>query len=91
MFTFEMISLQYFANISVQISPSNKNWIFSKSTQNGLLKNAQDGISTPIGSREIQNTKVYTVLWNTLYIAFVKLKQTISRQDYISFVSWVAG
>ena len=29
------------------------NWIFSKSTQKGLLKNVQDGISTPLGSQEI--------------------------------------
>ena len=42
-------------------------WIFSESTQNGLLKNVQDEISTPLGSREIQKTKVYTVLVDTLY------------------------
>ena len=52
-----------------------KNWIFSKSTQNGLLKNVQDGISMPIGSREIQKTKVDTVLWDTQY------HQTILRND----------
>ena len=42
--------------------------IFLKSTQNGLLKNVKDGISRPLGSREIQKkTKVDTVLWDTLY------------------------
>ena len=33
-----------------------KNWIFQKSTQNGLLKNVQYGISRPLGSREIKKT-----------------------------------
>ena len=41
-----------------------KNWIISKSTQNGPLKNVQDGISRPLGSRE--KKKVYTVLPDTL-------------------------
>jgi hypothetical protein len=43
-----------------------KNWIFLKSTQKGLLKNVQDGFSKPLGSREIQETKVATVLRDTL-------------------------
>ena len=50
-----------------------KNWIFSKSTRNGLLKNVQDGISMPIGSREIQITKVDTVLWDTLYFVICNI------------------
>ena len=41
--------------------------MFLKSTQKGLLKNVQDGISKPLGSREILKTKVETVLWDTLY------------------------
>ena len=45
-----------------------KNWIFLKSTQNWLLKDVQYGISRPLGSREIQQTKVATVLRDTLYI-----------------------
>ena len=40
-----------------------------KSTQIGLLKNVQDGISRPLGSREIQETKVATVLRDTLYFS----------------------
>ena len=44
-----------------------KSWIFSKSTQKGLLKNVQDGISRPLGSLEIQKTKVETDLLDTLY------------------------
>ena len=39
-----------------------------KSTQIGLLKNVQDGISRPLGSQEIQETKVATVSRDTLYI-----------------------
>ena len=44
-------------------------WTFSNSTWKGQLKNVQDEISRPLGSREIQKTKVETVLWDTLYIA----------------------
>ena len=53
-----------------------------KSTQIGLLKNVQDGISSPIGSREIQETKVATVLRDTLYIPkqIVKTPTTTSMQ-----------
>ena len=42
------------------------NWIFLKSTQKGLLKNVQDGVSRPLGSREIQQTKAETVLVDNL-------------------------
>ena len=41
-------------------------WISLESTQKGLLKNVKDGISRPLGSREIQKTKVCTVLPDTL-------------------------
>ena len=44
------------------------NWIVLKSTQKGLLENVKDGISRPIGSREIQKTKVETDLLDTLYL-----------------------
>ena len=46
-----------------------KNWIFLKSTQNGLLKIVQYGIYRPLGSREIKKQKlqVDTVLRDTLY------------------------
>ena len=45
------------------------NWLFSKSTQKGPLKHAQeDGISNPLGSREIQEIKVATVLRHTIYL-----------------------
>ena len=66
MLTFKITSLWYFANISVHISPNNKKLKFLKSTQNGLLKNVQDEISRPLGSREIHKTKAETVLWDTL-------------------------
>ena len=45
-----------------------RNWISLKSTQIGQLKNIQDGISRPIGSREIKKTKVERVLEDTLYM-----------------------
>ena len=37
------------------------------STQNGRMKNVQYGISRPLGSREIQETEVDTVMRDTLY------------------------
>ena len=43
-----------------------KIWIFLKSTRDGLLKNVQYGICRPLGSREIQQKKVGTVLVDTL-------------------------
>ena len=48
----------------MQISPARfhqmiKSQTFSKSTRKGQLKNVQDGISRPLGSREIQKTKSY--------------------------------
>ena len=42
--------------------------VFLESKRKGLLKNVKDGISRPLGSREIQITKVCTVLPDTLYI-----------------------
>ena len=38
-----------------------RNWISLESTQIGQLKNVQDGISRPLGSREIQKTNVEPV------------------------------
>ena len=59
MLTFKITSLKYFVKIT--------KWIFLESTRKGLLKNVQDRISKPLGGREIQKTKVYTVLLDTLY------------------------
>ena len=44
-------------------------WTFSNSTRKGQLKNVQDEISRPLGSREIKKTKAERVLRDTLYIA----------------------
>ena len=44
--------------------------MFLKSTQKGLLKNVQDGVSRHLESREIKNTKVETVLVDPLYNTF---------------------
>ena len=38
------------------------------SSSKGEFKDVQDGISRPLGSREIQKTKVETVLPDTLYL-----------------------
>ena len=46
----------------------NKKMEFFKSTRKGQLNNVQDGISRPLGSREIQKTKVEIVLVDTLYL-----------------------
>ena len=54
-----------------------KNWIFLKSTQKGLLKNVQDGISRPLASREIQEIKVATVLRDTLYLLVVPVSKDV--------------
>ena len=43
-----------------------KKGIFLNSTRKGQLKNVQDEISRRLGSREIQETKVVTVLPDTL-------------------------
>ena len=45
-----------------------KSRIFLKSTRKGLLKNVNDGVSRPLGGREIQKRKVGTVLPDTLYL-----------------------
>ena len=58
-----------------------KNWTFLKSTRNGLLKNVQYGISRPLGSREIQKTKVAAVLWDTLY----KFKRNKKSESFKQF------
>ena len=42
------------------------------------VENFWDGISMPIGSQEIQNAKVYTVLWDTLYILVLDYSLTLS-------------
>ena len=61
-----MTALQYFGSIRVNISPKHKKRTLLKSTQKRLLKNVQDGISRPLGSQEIQKTKVERVLLDTL-------------------------
>ena len=52
---------------SFHISPNNKKLDIFKICTKWAVENVQDGISMPIGSLEIQKTKVYTVLWDTLY------------------------
>ena len=68
----------------MQISPARfhqiiKNRIFLKSTLKGQLKNVQDEISRPLGSREIQKAKAETVLVDTLYV----IKIEVIKIDFI--------
>ena len=63
-----MTSQQCFTVILILISSNNKKVDILKSTQKGLWENVKDGISRPIGSREIQKTKVETDLLDTLCI-----------------------
>ena len=49
--------------------------LFSKSAWKGLLKNVQDGISRPRGSRETQKTKVETVVGDTLFVILTGLSE----------------
>ena len=74
-----------------------KQWIFSKSTRKGQLKNVQDEISRPLGSREIQKTKVETVLRDTLYdpnkwFCFLEddrnLKQSYLNLNVVQFITY---
>ena len=44
-------------------------WIFLESTQKGLSKNVREGISTPLGYRDIIQTQRETFFWDTLYVA----------------------
>ena len=44
------------------------NGVVLKSTRRALLKNVQDGNSKCFGGREINKTKVGTILWDTLYL-----------------------
>ena len=89
----------------LQISPARfhqivKNWIFLKSARKGQLKNVQDGISRPLGSREIQKTKVETVLWDTLYVFEIPEQlldsilldciYRVSHNTVSTFVFWIS-
>ena len=71
-------------------------WTFLNSTRKGQLKNVQDGISRPLGSQEIQKTKVEHVLLDTLYdvitIPLVGLRGVIGAMDNVqSFVGFFYG
>ena len=58
--------MQYFGNILVKISQNNNKMdIFRIYIERAIEK---DGISRPLGSREIPKTKVCTVLRDTLYL-----------------------
>ena len=64
-----------------------KSRIFFKSARKGQLKNVQDGISRPLGSREIQKTKVETVLRDTLYNAPHNYLARLINQNYRQIVN----
>ena len=68
MFTLKINSCNILPISRSTLNQNLKNRIFSKSTQNGLLKIVQDGLSSHLGGREIWKTKALTVLPDTLYI-----------------------
>ena len=51
------------------------------STRKGLLKNVQDGISIPLGGREIQETKAGTVLPDTIKLQHCRYYQQDSCEN----------
>ena len=55
--------------------------IFLNSTRKGQLKNVQDGIFRRPGSREIQETKVGTVLPDTLYKGHLANLKSLGQAD----------
>ena len=67
MLILKMTSMQYFGNILVKISPNNNKMDIFRIYMERAIKNVEDGISRPLGSREIQITKVCTVFRDTLY------------------------
>ena len=71
---------------NLQISQSRfhqivKKGTFLNSTRKGQLKNVQDGISRRLGSREIQETKVGTVLPDTLYKGHLANLKSLGQAD----------
>ena len=63
-----------------------KNLIFLKSTLKGLLKNVQYGLSRPLGSREIQKTKVANV---SGHLVFTTCSHFV--RDLFMSCSWVVN
>ena len=55
--------MKQFYNILVQISPNNEN-----STRKKQIKNVQDWIYRPLGSREIKKKSVYSFAWHPVWI-----------------------
>ena len=56
-----MTSLLYFIYILIQVSLNSKKLDNFEIYRKSLLKNVQDGISRPLGSQEIQKTKMVSV------------------------------
>ena len=56
-----------------------------KSTRDGVLKNVLDGISRPLGSQQIQKTKVGTVLVDTLYYVFFFIFMACGHTDLLNW------
>ena len=87
MLTFEMISLQYFANITVQISPNNKKLdIFKIYTKWAVEKCPRWSFQTP---RKLRNSKQKwiqhcgTPCSLTIDISMVKLEQMLGFSDQV--------
>ena len=56
----------------MQISSNNRKLDIFEIYTKRAIENVQDGISRPLGSREIQEIKVATVLRDTLYVMLIR-------------------
>ena len=75
MLTFELTSLQYFANISIEIQNTNNTKVdIFKLHMERPVENVQDGISRPLGRREIQKNKsVYSFTGHAVFTTLPRL------------------
>ena len=67
MLIFEKTPFLYFGHISVKISPNNNKLDSFKIYAERAVENVQDGTYRCFGGREINKTKVETILWDTMY------------------------
>ena len=77
--------MKQFYNILVQISPNNEN-----STRKKQIKNVQDWIYRPMGSREIKKNKsVYSFAWHPVWILTqAVLVELVNESLLITFSRW---
>ena len=61
------------------------NWIVLISTWKELLKDGLDGTSRYFGGQEINQTKVETILWDTLYWSLKHLSMFLFKDKEIEY------